>query len=183
MSYTAIFLGEGFEEVEALTPADLLRRAGITCDLVSISDSAEVKGSHGITVKADKLFSQVDFDSLDMIILPGGMPGTENLRNHPGLSSKIDEFVASGKPVSAICAAPTILGQKGVLKGIQASCYPGLENKLTEARVSYDNVSSDGIFITGRGVGTAIDFSLEIVKKFCGDDAAKKLAEAIVYSG
>lgn len=182
MSRCAVFLAEGFEEVEALTPVDLLRRAGITCEMVSISDDLVVKGSHGIGVLADRLFADVDFSVLDMIILPGGQPGTNNLSLFKPLMDQVDYFASSGKPLAAICAAPTILGQRGLLGSKNAVCYPGLEDKLTGASTSDSSVVTDGQFTTSRGVGCAIDFSLDIIRRFCGDDEAARIAKAIVYA-
>ena len=181
MAQTAVFLAEGFEEIEALTVVDLLRRARIGCGTVSIGPERAVTGSHKITVMADLLFDQVDFDSLDMIILPGGQPGTENLRNFKPLTDKLIEFDAAGKCISAICAAPTVFGQLGLLKGKKACCYPGLEDKLTGADVSDDSVCVDGHITTSRGMGTAIDFGLSIIERFQGEEAADDMASRVVY--
>lgn len=181
MSKCAVFLAEGFEEVEALTPVDLLRRAGITCETVSVTGDLIVKGSHGIGVKADILFDALDVQSLDMIILPGGMPGTKNLRQFEPLMELVDYFMESGLYISAICAAPTILGQRGHLKGKKACCYPGLEEKLEGAETFTNSCISDGNIITARGVGCAIEFSLEIIRRLLSWDAAEKISNSIVH--
>ncbi|MCR5177996.1 MAG: DJ-1/PfpI family protein [Lachnospiraceae bacterium] len=181
MAQTAVFLAEGFEEIEALTVVDLLRRARIGCGTVSVGPDRMVTGSHKITVTADLLFDQVDFDALDMIILPGGAPGTENLRNFKPLTDRVTEFDAAGRYISAICAAPTIFGQLGLLKGKKACCYPGLEDKLEGADVSMDSVCVDGHITTSRGMGTAIDFALAIIERFQGTQAAEDMALRVVY--
>lgn len=181
MAQTAVFLAEGFEEIEALTVVDLLRRAKIGCGTVSIGSGRQVTGSHKITVTADLMFDEVDFDSLDMIILPGGKPGTEGLRGFKPLTDRIEEFNATGKCISAICAAPTIFGQMGLLKGKKACCYPGLEDRLEGALVSEDEVSVDGHITTSRGMGTSIAFALAIIERFQGVQAADEMASRIVY--
>ena len=181
MAKTAIFLANGFEEIEALTVVDLLRRAQIEISMVSISDNYEVTGSHNIPVKADKLFNEVDFDEVDMIILPGGMPGTTNLFNCEPLKEKITEFNNSGKLLSAICAAPTVYGKMGLLNGKKACCYPGCEKDLLGAETTTDEVTVDGNFTTSRGMGTAIPFGLAIIERFQGKQAADEMAAKIVY--
>ena len=181
MSKTAIFLAEGFEEIEALTVVDLLRRAAIDITMISITGDKTVTGSHNISVAADCLFEDVDFDSIDMLILPGGVPGTTNLGAFTPLTDKIREFDAAGKMLCAICAAPTVYGQLGILKGKKACCYPGREVDLLGADVQTTTVTKDGHFITSRGMGTAIDFGLAIIEHFQGADAASDMASKIVY--
>ena len=182
MAKTAIFLADGFEEIEALTVVDLLRRAGIEITTASIMGRKEVNGSHKITVLADTLIENIDFNSLDMLILPGGMPGTTNLGNCKLLTEKIKEFDAAGKMLCAICAAPTVLGKLGLLKGKKACCYPGCEVDLDAADVQTSEVTRDGHFITSRGMGTAIPFGLAIIEYFQGAEAAKSMAAKIVYN-
>jgi len=182
MSKVLIFFAEGHEEVEALTVVDLLRRADIDVSMVSITGNKRVPGSHGIMTVCDKLIETTNFDDADMIILPGGMPGTLNLELCEPLMDQINGFNVSGKGLAAICAAPTVFGKAGILDGKVATCYPGLEKDLIGAKVSEDSVCHDGNIITSRGVGTAIDFALEIVKTFKGQDVANKLAKAIVYN-
>ncbi len=182
MAKTAIFLADGFEEIEALTVVDLLRRAGIEITTVSIMGKKAVEGSHKITVEADALFDEVDYDSMDMLILPGGMPGTTNLENYAPLKEQILKFNDSGKNLSAICAAPTVYGKLGLLKGKKACCYPGRESDLLGADVQYSEVTKDGIFITSRGMGTAIPFGLAIIEHFQGSTAAEDMAKKIVYA-
>lgn len=181
MKKIRIFLAEGFEEIEALTVADICRRCGLDVQLVSIAEERWVSSSHQVTVQADLLFSQVDFSEVDMLVLPGGMPGTRNLEAHEGLMAQVDAFHAAGKYIGAICAAPSILGHRGILKGRQACAYPGFESYLEGASVTEGPVEISDHVITSRGMGTAIDFGLTIAGIFCGRDKAKELAESIVY--
>ena len=177
-----ILLADGFEEIEALTVVDLLRRAGIDITMVSIMEGRTVIGSHRISVEADAMLKDTDFDSIDMIILPGGMPGTENLFGCEGLKAKIRDFADKGKKLSAICAAPTIYGRMGLLQGKKACCYPGREKDLLGADAQTVSVVKDGNFITSRGMGTAIDFGLAIIEEYLGAEAAADMAEKIVYN-
>ncbi|SFB85611.1 DJ-1 family glyoxalase III [Butyrivibrio sp. YAB3001] len=181
MAKTAIFLADGFEEIEALTVVDLLRRAGIEIITASIMGRKEVTGSHNITVLADALIDDIDFDGTDMLILPGGMPGTTNLGECEPLKEKIKDFDAKEKMLAAICAAPTVYGKMGILSGKKACCYPGCEVDLKGADVQTTEVTKDGHFITSRGMGTAIPFGLAIIAHFQGQDVADKMAEKIVY--
>ena len=181
MPKTAIFLADGFEEIEALTVVDLLRRANIEISTVSIMGRKNVTGSHNITVEADALLEETDFDSLDMLILPGGMPGTANLADCKALTDKIKEFDEKDKMLCAICAAPTVFGKLGILKGKKACCFPGREDDLLGADVQTSSVTKDGHFITSRGMGTAIDFGLAIIEHYQGSNAATSMASKIVY--
>ncbi len=181
MSKVLIFMAEGHEEIEALTVVDLLRRAGIDIEMVSITGNKRVPGSHGIMTVCDKLIEQVNFDGVEMLVLPGGMPGTLNLELCEPLMDQIYGFNNMGKMLAAICAAPTVLGRAGLLEGKKATCYPGMEGDLKGAIVSTEEVCHDGNIITSRGLGTAIAFALEIVKTFQGEEAARKLAHGVVY--
>ena len=164
MKKVAVLLADGFEEIEALTVVDILRRASVYVDTVSITDEYKVRGSHGINVQTEDLFDEVNFVEFDMIVLPGGMPGTTNLDEHPGVKRVVEDYVTSGKYVAAICAAPSILGGMGLLKGKRAACYPSVEDKLSGAVISRLPVVQDGNIITSRGMGTAIEFAMAIVK-------------------
>lgn len=181
MNTVAVFLASGFEEVEALTIVDLCRRAGLHTPTVSTSAQRVVTGAHKIPVTADMLISELDFDLVDMIFLPGGMPGTLNLEQCPLLMQKVKEFDAEGKLLGAICAAPTVFARLGILKGRKACCYPGMEDQLTGAQFSLKPVEVSDHITTGRGVGTAAELALSIVERFQGRAVADKLAEAIVY--
>lgn len=181
MSKIAVFFATGYEEIEALTVVDLCRRAGIEVDMVSITGEQAVTGSHGIAVKMDVLLEKVAFEELDMIVLPGGMPGTKNLEACDELMKQVDAFYAAGKPISAICAAPSIFGHRGYLQGRAACAYPGFENHLEGAKVSANPVEVSDHVTTSRGLGTAIPFALAIVERFCGSKKAEELAKSIVY--
>lgn len=181
MSRLAVFFAEGFEEIEALTVVDICRRGGLEVDMVSVMGGREVTGSHGICVKTDKCFEEMDFGECDMLVLPGGMPGTKNLEAHQGLMAQVDEFYKKGKYIGAICAAPSIFGHRGILEGRRACSYPSFESHLEGAEVTEGPVEIDGHVITSRGMGTAIDFGLAILGVFCGQEKAAELAEKIVY--
>lgn len=178
-----IFLAEGFEEVEAGTPIDILRRAGIDVKLVAIDDSEYVTGARNITFKADVKLSELDKDGADMLILPGGMPGTTNLYNCKPLMELVKEYNEKGKRIAAICAAPTIFGKLGLLEGKKACCYPGMEDELYGAEVYVEPVVTDGNITTSRGMGTAVDFALELLTLLTGSDQeAVEMAKKVVYS-
>jgi len=175
-----LFLAEGFEEIEAVVPMDIFRRAGIDLVTVSISDELKVSGAHGVNVLADKLFSELSFDGEFLVFLPGGMPGTANLDNHAGLKSLISAHASKGKQVAAICAAPSILGKMGLLKGREAICYPGFENLLEAARISEEKVVKSGNIFTAKGPGVAIPFALKIVEEIKGEKIAADVAAALM---
>ena len=181
MKKVSVMLADGFEEVEALTAVDLLRRAKIYVDTVSITDDFTVHGAHGINVQTEDLFDEVDFSETDMIVLPGGMPGTTNLKEHEGLKKVLLRFAEEEKYIGAICAAPTVLDEIGILQGKRATCYPGVESQIKDAILTRTTVMRDGNIITGQGVGTAIDFALKLVEVLAGEEKAKEIAEAIVY--
>ena len=181
MKKIAIFFAEGYEEIEALTVVDLCRRAGILVDMVSVTDSLQVTGAHGIPVVMDKMLAEVEFDTLDMLVLPGGMPGTRNLEQVPLLMEQVKAFAAAGKYIAAICAAPSVFGHLGLLEGKNACCYPGFEEELTGANVMFHPCEADGNIITSRGMGCAIDFSLKIIEKLENDDTASKIGRQIIY--
>ena len=182
MAKTAIFLATGFEEIEALTVVDLLRRVHVEIDMVSITGEKRAIGSHGIVVETDKIINQLNFSEYDMLILPGGMPGTLNLEACEVLMTQVDAFYRQEKLLAAICAAPSILGHKGMLNGKTACCYPGFEKDLTGAVVSYEPVCADGNIITSRGMGCAVEFDLKIVETILGEEISRELADAIIVS-
>ncbi|MCR5502403.1 MAG: DJ-1/PfpI family protein [Lachnospiraceae bacterium] len=177
-----MFFAEGFEEIEAVTTVDLLRRAGIDLKMISIGQDTKVTGAHGIPVITDEVMAKTDFGALSGIILPGGAPGFKNLEASSPLMAKVEAFSKeSGKLVAAICGAPSLLGHRGLLDGRKATIFPGMEGELGKASPVKDRAVTDGEFITSRGAGTAVDFALEIVKYYKGGDAAEKLAAGIVY--
>lgn len=181
MSKTAIFMADGCEEIEGLTVVDILRRAGLEIEMVSLNGTTSVTGSHKITFLTDTTFESVDFDTFDAIVLPGGMPGTLKLGEHEGVNQQIKKFAKEGKLVCAICAAPSVLGAAGILENRHAVCHPGFEEKLTGATTSEDSVVTDGNIITSRGMGTAIDFALAIVRYLKDDSAVNDLKQKLVY--
>ena len=176
----AIFLAEGFEEIEALTPLDLLRRANLEVKTVSITNDKCVRGAHGISVIADLEKDELSVSDIDFAIFPGGMPGAKNLDEWDLTDEIISLVLARGKRLGAICAAPMIFGKRGLLSGKRAVCYPGFEDTLKGAEISYLPVVTDGNITTARGMGAALDFSLEIIKILLGEDEANSLAKAII---
>ena len=181
MKKVSVILADGFEEVEALTVVDLLRRATIYVDTVSITEDYTVHGAHGINVQTEDLFEEVNFVESDMIVLPGGMPGTKNLDAHAGVRRVVKGFYDEGKKIAAICAAPTVLGNMGLLKGKRVSCYPSMEKEIQGAVISGGSVTVDGNIMTSRGVGTAVDCARPRIEVRSGPAKAKEIAESIVY--
>lgn len=176
-----LHLADGFEEIEAISVVDILRRAGITIQMVSIMGKKEVTGAHNITVIADVLYESVDYSDVDMIILPGGLQGTQTMEKHIGLNEQLLKAVEQGKWVAAICAAPTILGKLGLLKGKSATCYPGSEQHLQGADISMpDGTIVDGNIITSRGPGTALHFALTIVEVLKGLELANTIRKEMI---
>lgn len=182
MSKIAVFFAEGYEEIEALTVVDILRRAGEEVCMVSVSGEQWVKGSHGIAVKMDLSLGELDFDSLNVLVLPGGLQGTQNLEACEPLMQQFDAFYQTGRTIAAICAAPSIFGHRGYLKGRRACSYPSFESHLEGAAVVQEPAVCDGEVITGRGMGASIAFALEILAKLQNRDAAATMAEKIVYT-
>lgn len=181
MKRVAVLLADGFEEIEGLTVVDILRRASIYVDTVSITEDYMVHGAHGINVQTEDLFDEVDFTEFDMVVLPGGMPGTTNLNEHAGVKRVVRDFAENGKYVAAICAAPSILGGLSLLKGKRAACYPSVEDKLSGAVIMKVPVVQDGNIITSRGMGTAIDFALKLVDVLIDREKAEEIAASILY--
>ena len=176
-----MFLAEGFEEVEALAPLDLLRRAGVEVTTVGIG-SDSITGSHGITVKADVKDKKVKLENIDMVILPGGMPGTKNLDASETVHRALDLAKEQDAYVAAICAAPMILGKRGDLKDKDAVCYPGFEEYLEGAKLHPREVTSAVCekTVTARGMGVAVEFGLLLVELLCGKEKAAELSHAII---
>lgn len=181
MKRVVVFLADGFEEIEGLTVVDLLRRAGVEVVTVSIKESKEINGAHGIVVMADKIIGDMEFSRVDMVVLPGGMPGTLNLGNCEKVVEVVKEFDGLGKEVAAICAAPSILGDLGILEDKKAVCYPGFEERLVKAFVCKEQVVADGHITTSRGMGTAIPFALKLIEKLINVEKAEEIKESIIY--
>lgn len=180
MKKIAVHLADGFEEIEALTIIDILRRAELEVLSVSINNNKLVKGAHGIKVEADALFDDINYNTIDMIILPGGMPGTLNLEAHEELKKKVIEFDIDEKWIGAICAAPSILGKMAMLEDREATCYPGFEKYMLGTKLSKESVVVDRNIITSRGPATAIDFSLKLVELLISKEKADELAKGIL---
>ncbi len=175
-----VFLAEGFEEIEALTPVDVLRRAGLSVQTVSVMDEQVVAGAHGVPVLADKMFAEINPEDAEMILLPGGLPGATNLDAHEGLGQMIFDFAKNDKALAAICAAPLVLGNRGLLQGKKATCYPGFETYLQGADYTAALVEKDGNIITGKGPGAAMEFAFAIVEKYCGIDKVCELKQGMM---
>jgi 4-methyl-5(b-hydroxyethyl)-thiazole monophosphate biosynthesis len=175
-----VHLAEGFEEIEAVTVVDLLRRVDLESYFVSISGSKFVKGAHGITYEADFLFEEADYSKCEMIVLPGGLPGAYNLREHEGLREKIQEFALKEKALAAICAAPLVFGDMGILKGVKATIYPGMEAELKGAEPLNFPVVRDCNIITSQGPATAMKFAIAIVEYFKGKEVGDELAQGLL---
>jgi 4-methyl-5(b-hydroxyethyl)-thiazole monophosphate biosynthesis len=177
-----VFLADGFEEIEALTPVDLLRRAGVDARTVSIYPGrSDVTGARKITVRADMTIDEAKPQKEDIIVLPGGMPGTVNLLECDDLMKTVDDHNAEGGRIAAICAAPArILGSKRLLRGKKATCYPGMEDLLEGATAVTDSVVTDGNITTSRGLGTAVDFACELIAIVCGKERADEIRASVV---
>lgn len=170
-----LFLAEGFEETEAVATIDMLRRAGLKVITVSISDQKKVRGSHLIEITADRLFFDSDYSDGIMIILPGGMPGTTNLQQYPPLRELIIDYANQRKYLAAICAAPSVYGNLGLLEGKNATCYPGFEDQLSGANLTNSNVVVNGQFITSKGPGSVFDFGAQIIEILESKEAATRV--------
>ena len=163
----AVLLADGFEEIEAITSIDVLRRAGLNTKTLALRD-AKVTGANNVAIEADSLLSDEMSSQFDMIVLPGGLPGAEHLRDDARVIEMVSKHYKAGKHVAAICAAPIVLGKAGILEGKMATCYPSFEKQLIGANVSEERVVVDGKIITSRGPGTSLEFALTLVKELKG---------------
>jgi 4-methyl-5(b-hydroxyethyl)-thiazole monophosphate biosynthesis len=177
-----VHFAQGFEEIEAITIVDVLRRADVPTLMVSVTGKLAVTGSHGIQIQTDTTFEQADYSDAEMLILPGGQPGSNNLNAHAGLKEKLLQFHKNGQKVAAICAAPLVLGGLNILDGKNAVCFPGYEKDLRGAKILYEPAVKSENIITGRGPGAALNFVLEIVSELKGKAAADKLAQSMLVS-
>lgn len=178
-----VFLADGFEEVEALTVVDYLRRIdNITVDMIAIKEDLKVLGAHKIEVKADKTISQLqDLSVYDAVIIPGGMPGSTNLRDSDGVIRIVQELNNAGKLVAAICAGPIVLAKARVIDDKEVTSYPGFDKDLANSVYKEDDVVIDGNIITARGAAQAMDFAIEIIKYLVGEEKAEELKSKILY--
>ena len=180
MKVSYLFLADGFEEIEALTVVDMLRRAGVELRTVAIAGDKTVTGAHGIPITADALLCDTNPADALWLILPGGMPGARNLSECAPLVEALKVHIAAGAPVAAICAAPFVLGVNGLLAGRAATCYPGFEHLLAGATVTGRMVECDGNIVTGKGPAAAADFASEIIRLTLGDDAAAEVRRGML---
>ncbi|SES92942.1 DJ-1 family glyoxalase III [Prevotella sp. kh1p2] len=177
------FLANGFEEVEALAPVDILRRGGVEIKTVSVTGSELVESSHGVTIKADLRFEDAgDYSDADLLMIPGGLPGATNLNAHEGVRNALLKQYESGRRVGAICAAPMVLGSIGILKGKRATCSPGFEKYLTGAEYTAELVTEDGNIITGEGPAATFPYAYRILSYFIGDGAVAELQAKMQYA-
>ena len=176
-----VFLADGFEEIEGLTVVDLLRRVGAEVTCASIMGEKMIHGAHGIDVMADVLFEEVDYSKQDMVVLPGGLPGTTYLSRHEGVCEVVQKFDEEKKYIAAICAAPTVFSQLGLLEDRDATCYPSMSDDIRCGRYVAESVVVSDHIITSRGLGTAIDFALKLIELLYDAETATQLARGIVY--
>lgn len=175
-----VHFAEGFEEIEAVTPVDVLRRAGCEVTTISVTGSRQVKSSRGLVVMTDKLFEEVNYNDVDMLVLPGGMPGSKNLDEHEGLKANILQANKNGKWLAAICAAPMVFGHLGLLQGKKATCFPGCEPDLVGASYTASAVEVAGNIVTGKGPGVSVKFSLALAEALVGKAKADEVKESMM---
>lgn len=176
----AVFLAKGFEEIEALTVVDYLRRLDVDVHMISISDKELVKGAHDIWVTADMMISQIDINNYDGVVIPGGLPGATNLRDNKTVISKVKKMYDKGGLVASICAGPIVLEEAGIIKGKNITAYPGFEDELS-GEYKDQNVVVDGNIITSQGPAIAVEFALTIAAYLLGEEKRKSLEEDILY--
>lgn len=175
-----VFLSDGFEEIEALTAIDVLRRAELDVEVVSITGQEKITGAHNVPIISDSLFRDGAYEDAALLLLPGGMPNAGTLSEHQGLKDLVKSFVQAERYVAAICAAPIVLGKQGLLKGRKATCYPGFESLLEGAILTDQQVVQDGRIITANGPGAAMNFALAVVELLCGADKVVELKKAMI---
>ena len=176
-----VFLATGFEDIEAIAPVDIMRRAGLKVQTVSITGEKVVQSAHGVGITSDILLSEVDFQQADMLVLPGGLPGSTNLDACQPLTQAIKRHFEEGGTIAAICAAPLVFGHLGLLEGRRATCYPGVERELKGADYTAAIVEQDGNIITGKGPAAAFEFGYTIVDFFLGEGASMPLRKGMIY--
>lgn len=177
-----VFLATGFEDIEALAPVDIIRRAGLDVQTVSVTGERIVVSAHGVGISSDILLQDADFGSAAMLVLPGGMPGATNLDACKPLTQGIKRHFEAGGPIAAICAAPLVFGRLGLLEGRRATCYPGFDTELKGAEYTAALVEQDGNVITGKGPAAAFEFGYAIVDYFLGEGASLPLRDGMMYS-
>lgn len=175
------FLATGFEEIEALTPVTVMRQGGQHFKLVSVTGSKFVETANGAWVKADMLFEESDFSDADLLMLPGGFPGAYNLKTHEGLRRLLVNHATQGKRIGAICAAPIVLGESGLLKDRRATCWPSLEHFLKGAKVTGNMIEEDGNIVTAIGASAALPYAFKLLSYYLDEENLKKLQELMCY--
>ena len=180
MAEVYVFFADGFEEIEGLTVVDLLRRAKVPVHMVSIQGK-QAKGSHGIVIETEIGIAEVSEQTGDYLVLPGGMPGTKHLAACEALREKLLAAEKKGVHLAAICAAPSVFGNLGLLEGKKGVCYPGFEDQLKGAVTGTEEVAVDGMITTSRGMGTAIAFGLELIRQIKGEETAAQIGSSIIY--
>ena len=182
MKKVYVFFADGFEEIEAMAPVDILRRAGMQVVMVSVTDDEIVKGAHGVSMFCDKNIVNCDFSDAGLLLLPGGMPGAASLGETEMLCKALLKQVEAGKPVAAICAAPMVLGKLGILKGKKATCYPGYEAYLEGAEYTARLVEQDGNIVTGKSPGASIPFAMTLVEMLVSKEMRQELEAGMMVS-
>lgn len=177
-----LFFAQGSEEVEALAVVDIVRRAELPIQIVSVTGQKMMEGAHGIKIEADVLFEEADLENASLFVLPGGLPGSYNLADHEGLRQAILKRAEAGGLMAAICAAPLVYGRLGLLKGLKATCYPGFDQELEGAQYTGKFVEQDGLFITGKGPAAVFEFAYTIVERLGGADKAEALKAGMLYT-
>lgn len=175
------FIATGSEEIESLIPLDVMRRGGVEFLTVSITGSKTVKMAHGVNIEADMLFEEADFSDADLLMLPGGLPGADNLNAHEGVRNALLEQNKKGKLVAAICAAPQVLGSLGLLKGKRATCYPGFEKFMTGAEYTHELCTVDGNIVTGEGPAATLPYAYTLLAALKDEAVADQIAEGMMF--
>ncbi len=181
MAKVYVFLADGFEDIEALGTVDVLRRGGVDVKTVSITGTEFVTTSHGIVLKADMLFEDADFSDANLLMLPGGMPGSASLDMHEGVKAALTAQNARGGMIAAICAAPMVLGRLGLLKGRKATCYPGFEKYLDGAEYTGEMFTTDGNITTGKGPAATLPYAYELLARLTDAATADEVAKGMLY--
>jgi len=175
------FLADGFEEIEALAPVDIFRRGGVEIKTVSCNGADMVESAHGIIFKADMKFEDADFSDADLLMLPGGLPGATNLRDHQGVCEAVTRQAKSGKKIAAICAAPLVFGHLGLLDGKRATCYPGFEKYLGDAEYTHELFTVDGNITTGEGPAATLPYTYELLSQFIGKERTADIERGMMF--
>ena len=181
MQTVYVFLANGFEDIEAISTIDVLRRGGLNVLTVSINDTLQVTSAHNVCINADVLFDDADFSEAQLLVLPGGLPGADNLKAHDGLRQVLTAHAAAGRHIGAICAAPIVLGNACLLDGKKATCYPGFEDALGEACHVAEGVVTDGNITTAMGPAFSLPFAYRLLEQLTDSDTAQQVQLGMLY--